>query len=414
MRFALFGTDMESQELFNAARSAGHELVWCGDVQKDGQEIDLSAEALEHLWEDGGWPEDQAESWEALCDPDFCEVVLMGKGTRPSAVCTEQLAQLARQGIAVLTTFPLIDSVLSYYEIDMARSEGGAVLHHYNPLLEQRIILEPIIAWVQKGHPQLGAVEQIVWERPLERRTREQVLWHFARDVELLGQVAGRLDRLGALGSPNVAATYSGLSVQLLGSSQVPVHWSVGPKQQSEYPRLTLVCQQGRVTTELSTAGQSTLAEIFSDGTTNSTSHPVNPAATQVLERFVTAVQSGDSDSSTWSEALHAMELTDTIEISLRRGRMIDIHPQQLTEELAFKGTMSALGCGVLVVLVPLLLTAGWLAELLGFSVAEYWPHTLLVMLALFLLVQFVPKLLLDTNNADSKRPESCDPNKSM
>jgi hypothetical protein len=60
------------------------------------------------------------------------------------------------------------------------------------------------------------------------------------------------------------------------------------------------------------------------------------------------------------------MELTDTIEISLRRGRMIDVHRQQLTEELSFRGTMSAWGCGVLMVLPPLLLLAGWIAELLG------------------------------------------------
>ncbi len=89
------------------------------------------------------------------------------------------------------------------------------------------------------------------------------------------------------------------------------------------------------------------------------------------------------------------MELADTIEISLRRGRMIDVHHQQLTEELAFKGMMSAAGCGVLLVLPPLLLLVGWLAELIGLPVAHYWPHGLLALLATFLLVQLLPKLLL-------------------
>ncbi len=61
---------------------------------------------------------------------------------------------------------------------------------------------------------------------------------------------------------------------------------------------------------------------------------------------------------------------------------------------MAFKGTMSAAGCGVLLILPPLLLTAGWIAELLGLSVAKYWPHALLLLLAIFLLFQFLPSLL--------------------
>jgi hypothetical protein len=94
------------------------------------------------------------------------------------------------------------------------------------------------------------------------------------------------------------------------------------------------------------------------------------------------------------------MELTDTIEISLRRGRMIDVHPQQLTEELAFKGAMSALGCGVLIAVVPLLLFIGWLAEQIGIPVAGYWPHVLFALLALFLVLQLVPKLLMSASNS--------------
>ena len=93
------------------------------------------------------------------------------------------------------------------------------------------------------------------------------------------------------------------------------------------------------------------------------------------------------------------MELADTIEISLRRGRMIDVHHQQLTEQMAFKGTMSALGCGVLMILPPLLLLIGWLAELAGLPVASYWPHALLMVFLAFLVFQFLPQLLLPTSN---------------
>ena len=121
------------------------------------------------------------------------------------------------------------------------------------------------------------------------------------------------------------------------------------------------------------------------------------------LKRFVETIQLGDGASSTWPSALHALELTDTIEISLRRGRMIDVHQQQLTEQLAFKGTMSAAGCAVLMVLPPLLLTGGWLAEHAGLPVASYWAHALLALLALFLGFQLLPKLLLKSTPAQNR-----------
>jgi len=390
MRFALLGVNAESQWLAETARAAGHDLVWCGDV------ADEAAERLTSL-EEGA----QSAPWEVLIDPDFCDAVIVGRGSDSDALRAEQLNLLAKHGVPVLATFPLLESVLAFYEIDMARSESGAVLHHFNPLVEQQPIVDECAAWVRDGHPQLGAVEQIVWERPLAERIRDRVLWQFARDVELLSRVGGRLDRLGALGSPKEEATYSGLSVQLLGASQVPVHWSVGPATEVQRPRLVLVAERGRVVVDFDAGGQVIQLEILEGGNSSTTALQSASGARAALERFVSAVECGDGASSTWPAALRAMELTDTIEISLRRGRMIEIHPQQLTEQLAFKGTMSALGCGVLTVVVPLLLAFGWLAEQFGIPVAKTWPHVLLALLALFLLLQLVPKLFLSRTNSE-------------
>ena len=57
------------------------------------------------------------------------------------------------------------------------------------------------------------------------------------------------------------------------------------------------------------------------------------------------------------------------------------------------------MGCGVLLLLPPLLLLAGWLSEMMGLPIANFWPHALLVLLALFLLVQFAPKLLIKSRD---------------
>jgi hypothetical protein len=330
-----------------------------------------------------------------LLDDHFCDALIVGRGDAPPALRGEQVSLLAKNGIALLTTFPLVDSVLSYYEIDMAQQESRALVRHFNPAIQKQPIVEQCSQWILTRHPLLGKIEQVVWERPLADRSREQVLWHFARDVQLLSQVAGRLNRLGALGSPDQEATYAGLSVQILGQQKLPVRWSVEPIDGQQQPRLSLIAEQGKFTvrfddsgravqTELNHAGQKELAEL----------EPCDPAASAVAD-FVEALENKDANLSTWSDALRAMELADTIEISLRRGRMIDVHAQQLSEELSFRGTMSAVGCGVLLILPPFLLALGWLGGLLGLPVAHYWPHGLLALLAVFLLFQLLTKLLL-------------------
>ncbi len=382
MKFALLGADAESCLLVQAAAELGHEIVWYGDVAQ----VDRAT----HSWLADA---DQADDWESLFDRDFCDFVIIGQGDIPPDRRVEQVIQLVRIGRPLLTTFPLHESVLSYYEIDMARLDSGAVLYHFNPLVTGANGIEEFATWILKGHPQFGAIEQVICERPLVDRARKNVIWHFARDVELLDKIAGPLDRLGALGSPDEAATYSGLSVQLLGKSQVPVRWSVGPADQSTLPSLTFIGQKGRARFEFDESS------VFRSLETSVPAELIHAtAATQCLKGFINALDQPSILKTTWPAALRAMELTDTIEISLRRGRMIDVHHQQLTEELSFRGTMSAIGCGVLMLLPPLLLLAGWIAELLGLPIANFWAHGLLAILALFLLIQFAPKLLLKKN----------------
>lgn len=379
MRFALLGADAESCLLVQTAVELGHEVVWYGDIG--------AADRANCPWLVNA---DQADDWEALFDRDFCDFVIVGTGDTPAARRIEQVIQLVRIGIPLLTTFPLDESVLSYYEIDMARLDSGAVLWHFNPLVAQTDRINQLALWIHSGHPDLGPIEQLICERPLADRSREKVLWHFAQDVELLDRIAGPLERLGALGSPEQSATYAGLSVQLLGKTQVPVRWSVGPADQASWPSLTLIGQRGRV------------QFVFDDkGVFRSPGEPVleesnaEVAATGCLREFTAAVDEMRSQT-TWPAALRAMELADTIEISLRRGRMIDVHRQQLTEELSFRGTMSAVGCFVLMLLPPLLVLAGWLGEVVGLEFNKnWWAYGLFALLAAFLLIQFAPKLLI-------------------
>lgn len=370
MKFALLAPDDESQSLARAARDAGHEI---------GAQRELET----------------GNEWEDLVDDQLVDAVIVGRGSGAADLRARQVQELARLGRPMLLVHPLVPSVLSFFEIDMARGESGAVVQHFNPLLEGPIV-EQAAAWVRNGHPQLGPIEQILATRALADRSRENVERRFARDVELLGQVAGRLDRLGAHAAGSGEAAYAALSVQLLGQREVPVRWAVEPAASRDELRLTLVSPRGRATIVFDEHDSAVEQTVQADGAEDRMPLPASDPAAAAISKFVGALESGDAGAgtSTWPSALRSMELTDSIEISLRRGRMIEIHDQQLTEQLAFKGTMAALSCGVLVLLVPLLLVAGWIAGLFGIPVANYWPHVLLVLLALFLGLQLLPKLL--------------------
>jgi hypothetical protein len=369
MRLALLGADAESQSLAAAATAAGHVLVW-DDTGRDSTTASGSA---------------SNGAWEELLDSEAADAIIVGAGGAAPDLRARQIQDLAKQGRPMLTVHPVVPSVISFFEIDMARTESGAIVRHYNPL----VVTVDGLSWelfVRDGHPELGAAEQITATRRLGDRSREAVLWHFARDVEMLARVAGRFDRIGAhaaMGDPEAA--YASLSVQLLGARQIPVRWSVEPLGEDDGLAVTIICERGRITSTFNAAGH---VQVIEDSGIE-----LDPPS-HAIAKFCAAVEAGDSAASNWTEALDAMELADTIEISLRRGRMIDIHHRELTETLAFKGVMSALGCGVLTVVVPLLLFLGWITGLVGIPLAHYWPHVLLLLLAAFLGLQFLPKLV--------------------
>jgi hypothetical protein len=120
-------------------------------------------------------------------------------------------------------------------------------------------------------------------------------------------------------------------------------------------------------------------------------------ASIEALATAIASVDDSGAAASTWETATEAMEVVDAAELSLQKGKSVDVHHQKLTEQLAFRGTMAALGCGVLMlgllVLVVMTLLGG-VEAMWGQPLIPYWPLVLFGMLALFLLLQAVPLLV--------------------
>ena len=97
MNFAILGTDPDILQLAAAARSAGHEIVWIGDIRTE------DAAAIGPLATD---PTDRAAEWELILDRAIADGVLVGRGTASSDLRAEQLKRLAAEAMPLLVCIP--------------------------------------------------------------------------------------------------------------------------------------------------------------------------------------------------------------------------------------------------------------------------------------------------------------------
>jgi hypothetical protein len=394
MKFAVLGTDSDILQLATAARAAGHGISWIGDVRSE------DAAAIGHITADG---RDRASEWELLLGQGVVDGVLVGRGTASVDQRAEQLKRLAAEAVPILAVHPIFESVLPYYEIDMTRRETGAVIQHFNPIAEHPVFGE-LADWVREGHPQIGKIHQVTCERRTHGASRDVVLAYLARDIELLATVAGDIRRASAIGPTTPDASFASLQVQMTAVRVSSVRWSVGSTAAAQAGiQLALLGEHGAVTlreTDSSANGQREWQlETAADGTTNMRPLVDVDAASAAIERFVAAVQSQASDRgarSTWETATRDMEVVDAVELSLQKGRTIEVFQQHLTERLAFRGTMAALGCGLLLLAffaVIVITVIGGAEDKTRPHIASNWALMLFAVLAFFLLLQAVPLL---------------------
>jgi len=410
MKFALLGTDTDALSLAAIVRETGHTIGWLGDVRsQDAPSVAQIAPGLT----------DRASEWELLLDRRIVDAVVVGRGNLSLELRAEQLKRLAAEAVPLLVVHPALDSVLPYYEIDMARRESGALICHYNPLLVREVLVE-LSQWVANGHPAVGSIHQITCERRIPDGDRRTAFRHLARDAEFIAVIAGDIRRVTAIGPPAADRSFASLQVQISAASQPTIRWSVRIASRGESGLVvTLLGDQGSVTLQIlenRQYGEESICylETASEHQQDHQYLQVDDPATTTVQHFLKALEdpSGTAENSTWESATRAMEVLDAVELSLEKARTIDVYQQQLTERLAFRGIMAALGCGLLIViiLVIILVTVIGGAEAnVGQRLLPAWPMMLLAMLGFFLLLQAVPLLARKPKEIKSSRLKQTD-----
>lgn len=376
IRLAFLGADGSFLEMFEATR-ANPRFGLAGLCEVDPA-------MLAALDSTTGAP--AVADWEALLDSTHFDAVFVARGEDEDRRA-EQLRKLIQAGIPLVLSHPALDSMLLYYELEMIRGEvGGIVLCYLPDRFHPAVARVAEIVSAGDASP-IGKVDQVVMERSIPIPSKTNVVRQFSRDVDTLRIIAGDMTRLGAFAGTTGDQAYSNLGVQMSGTSGIATRWSVVPGTGGS-GRLSVHGPGGRAVVHLAPGEDSWTFELqTSDGQTTEKFEDWNSADT-MLACLAAAIDGGSAEP-TLLEGARSLELAETIDRSLHKGRTIDLYYEEYSEEGTFKGTMASVGCGLLLIAL-FVLGAVAIVEQMGVQQVRVWPYVLLGTLGLFLLMQLL------------------------
>jgi predicted dehydrogenase len=337
-------------------------------------------------------------NWEDVLDAGAVDAVLVASDDPERRVA--QLRRLVQLQLPTLVSHPVCLSMLDAYEIDMIHRESRGVLVPWLPARMHLAVAELWDLIEAAEQSPVGRVEQVLLERFMPQRDRDSVRRQFAIDADLLQYLAGDATKIHALGSTtseSTARAYGNLNVQMTCGDGLVCRWSVAPIEDRQQGRLTLVGSRGKaILTIPERLSETWRLETRIAGNSNQREFSNWDPAALAVDRLSAAV-AGEPFEPPWTEASRTIELADTIDRSLAKGRTIDLHHEEFSDISTFKGTMASVGCGLLmlglmlIVVVAIVHTiavnAGWvrIANVLG-----NWPYMLLFVLGVFLLLQLL------------------------
>ena len=348
------------------------------------------------------------EGWESLLSDELAEAVVVARSGQGD-LRDEQLRKLVGQAVPLLLMHPACD-LMMHYELEMIARESGGILVPYLPARSHPAVRELLLLMQGDSPPgetravQPERVEQVILERNVGGRSRDEVWRQFAVDVDLLRAVAGELVRIAGMAGAETESDSANLSVQMVASSGTLVRWNTAPLEGDLEARLSIAGRRQKWELLMPAAGPWRL-EMRGQASAESPSREYEqPLPSLALEQFSRAVAGRPTDV-TWPDATRSMEVIDGLQKSLAKGRTVNVGAEEASEESAFKSAMTSLGCGILMlgaVLVVVTAVAQWVAARAGMrglaGILGQWPLLLLAVLAVFLILQLL-RLIIPTKS---------------
>ncbi len=395
MKFALLGIDAESLRLAATVQSsADHDLI---AVYNSHAKLDDALLDAVHL--------PPTQSWESMLGSfSFDAVVVSQVPVQERDLRADQLRKLVQLDVPLLVVQPACEAIIGY-ELEMIREDTRCVVWPFVPGAQHPAIKKMSELLREQPGDENSPVEQLAFERPLASRKRDEVLCWFMRDVHLMRKVLGQVQQIAAMGAGEDDLVYSTLNVQLRFQNGVLAHWTLKPELENSEAKLAVIGPSKTVELSMPANEADWLLRLEQGSTGESFTFPAYDSYQHGLCEFVSAVEKNTFEVG-WNASCKDIEISETIRDSLRRRRTIELHEEEHSEEATFKGLMAMGGCGLLCFGVILLLIVGVVEglklPLRNNALWQLWPHFLLVLVVIFLLLQLLQLVFQRERVADS------------
>ncbi len=335
MSFALLGDDSAALPLLRAATESGHKLIRAVFAERLRAQNGTLAAMPQSRWED------------LLIDGNVEAVIVAGDSEEIQTAAK----QLAASGKPLLIVPKAEFGAACAYELSLIHDDSQVVLM---PAFAHRndVDLQALSQRMKAG--ELGAVRRLQIEvelpasgdgdsRPL--LAEGEIEAAAILDIDLLRWLGGNYDQVTSLRSGQTERGCSQATLTLAGAGLPDATWNARRGDAISW-RLTIETERGSEV--ISLAAQS-----------------ASRNASQLLLSFVEVCRGEHAAPCDWSDAVRVFDVLDAARRSLRRRRTIDLHFEALSERSQFKTQMTAIGCGLLVLTLILMLGLLGLGSLL-------------------------------------------------
>ena len=334
MQLAVLGDDRDALRIAERVARSGHQVVALLDCD--------SACAADRF------PDAVDLDWESLLDDSLVDAVIVGReGSERRA---DQIRKLAQAAIPMLVLQPACEAIVGF-EIEMIQRDTNCLIASHYPGWSHPT-LEHLRQVVSSPDCPIGQLQQIVFERRLRERDAATVIRQLSQDVALIQPIVGEIKQVSALGGAGRESDLSNLSVNMSAAGGAIFRWSVSPGTARADANVSIVGDRGQLGIVLNAEE----AEWRIDGGPDPSQWDSSRAAVEQLREAIEGVR---APSPSWPEVCRHMEIAETAERSVRKGKTFELYNEPHTEEATFKGVMAASGCLLLMIALAVIVVWG-------------------------------------------------------